>query len=132
MYNPLGTDTGDKNSDGQNVSGLLAQHNSANNINDINFLNINQTITCIAAGSLSSISMNKANDSLDNIETEEIKPQSLNTSNTHKISTRFSKAQQSQNNHDLLVVGTTTSIHVYDILHNTDLYYKEACNTKFN
>lgn len=125
MYNPLGSSTEDSRNNGnQNVSGLLAQHDPASNINDINFLNINQTITCIAAGSLSSVSMNKTNESMDNIENEDVRQQS----NTVKLSTRFNKSQQSQNNHDLLVVGTTTSIHVYDILHNTDLYYKEACN----
>ncbi|KAJ6218855.1 hypothetical protein RDWZM_004667 [Blomia tropicalis] len=31
-------------------------------------------------------------------------------------------------NNDVLVVGTKTSIHVYDILHNSDLYYKEIAD----
>jgi hypothetical protein len=37
-------------------------------------------------------------------------------------------------NNDVLVIGTPTSIMVYDVLNNTDLFYKEVCilcNFKF-
>lgn len=121
------------NRDSTNDGIRLAQHSSATIAADLNFLNINQTITCLAAGSISSISLK------DTLNDNDIAPHSSSvviTSNKEtlinsagsgrKISLKSKNLQQTNKNNDILIVGTKTSIHAYDILHNSDLYYKEV------
>ena len=76
--------------------------------NDINFLNINQTVNSLAAGKL--------------------KPshRQLSASNAINNSNQQNNKQQGSFNNDVLVVGTPTSIMCYDVLNNTDLFYKDV------
>lgn len=104
----------------------MGQFTTASSGNDLDFLNINQTITCLAAGPISTSSTVKS------------APDSTSNTSSPSVSTRAGGAgggvvrrkstlrQKNQLNNDVLVVGTKTSIHVYDILHNSDLYYKEV------
>lgn len=93
----------------------MGQFTTASSGNDLNFLNINQTITCVAAGPLSTTTVTKSNESI-------VSSSAKSSGHGRKTSTR----RKSLLNNDVLVVGTSTSVHVYDILHNTDLYYKEV------
>ncbi|KAH9526076.1 Bardet-Biedl syndrome 2 protein, variant 2 [Dermatophagoides farinae] len=119
-----------------NDGSRLAQHTSSTIASDLNFLNINQTITCLAAGSISSLSLKDTVNDTD-LATHTNSSVIVNTSNKktsinsagsgRKISLKTKNLQKQANNknNDILIVGTKTSIHAYDILHNTDLYYKE-------
>ncbi len=79
--------------------------------NDINFLNINQTVNSLTTGKLKPV--NQINNNQNN-----------NPNQSNK-SSRANSANSSPNN-DVLVIGTPTSIMVYDVLNNTDLFYKEV------
>lgn len=107
----------------------MGQFTTASSGNDLDFLNINQTITCLAAGPISSNATSSA--------LSEAKSSSAGSKASGSGAVgggvgpvrRKSIRQKNQINNDVLVVGTKTSIHVYDILHNSDLYYKEVCDT---
>lgn len=101
----------------------MGQFTTASSGNDLDFLNINQAITCLAAGPIASNSLNSG------IETSSASSAKMTggLSGTRRKSIR----RKSQINNDVLVVGTKTSVHVYDILHNSDLYYKEVRGTLF-
>ena len=103
----------------------MGQFSTASSGNDLDFLNINQTINCIAAGPISSRSlpMSSGSDSRGS----SIRPQITGQSDAGVVRKK-SIRRKSQLNNDALVVGTKSSIHVYDILHNSDLYYKEVCD----
>lgn len=114
------------------------QFTTAQSGNDLHFLNINQLITCLATGPISG--------NLAQLSSSTGRQQQGPSSGGKSSGTRFSRANsnasagnsgrreikrstssaQMMTSIDLLVVGTKTSIHVYDILNNTDLYYKEV------
>lgn len=136
MHNPHNRSVYDPDSSvsvaAENNGVSMGQFTTASSGNDLDFLNINQTITCLAAGpiSTSTHAMNA--------------PESKSNSAASSVSTRVGAGaggvvrrkstlrQKNQLNNDVLVVGTKTSIHVYDILHNSDLYYKEVSFYDYN
>lgn len=116
--------------------------------NDINFFNINQTITCITTGAITSTTAPSGGGPGDqpsgptNVRFNvPLSGHGLGRSksrgagggggkgnNSPSLMRKELSVKQRQTalNNDLLIVGTNTSIHVYDILHNVDLYYKEV------
>lgn len=97
-----------------------------NSGNDLNFLNINQTITCIGAGPISSTTNDSSRSSSSTMIESSINSGTKRGNVPIPAARRKSIHRKGTLNNDVLVVGTKTSIHVYDILHNSDLYYKEV------
>lgn len=104
----------------------MGQFTTASSGNDLDFLNINQTITCLAAGPISTSSTavsaaeSKSNSAASSVSSR------VGGGGGGVVRRKSTLRQKNQLNNDVLVVGTKTSIHVYDILHNSDLYYKEV------
>lgn len=131
---PQGRDHNVESSDEPNEQ-PPGQFTTAQSGNDLHFLNINQTITCLATGAISG--------NLAQAPSGAAGRQPRQSSGALNSGSRFSRANSNASSSrreikrsassvqaitsiDLLVVGTKTSIHVYDILNNTDLYYKEV------
>ena len=105
----------------------MGQFSTTSSGNDLDFLNINQSITCLAAGSItthSNLTSNEIQSSSNSVGSRGGNGKMASQSDERRKSIG-SRKNQIYNN-DVLVVGTKTSIHVYDILHNSDLYYKEV------
>ena len=115
----------------------MGQFTAAVGGSDLDFLNINQTITCIAAGPIASRTTN----ALKNSGSQRIGSGSGASNEGLGIGNRVGAAAVNRRKsirlpntttsgsaatNDILVVGTKTSIHAYDILHNSDLFYKEV------
>lgn len=99
---------------------------SASGAGDLNFLNFNQTITYLAAGPISSSTVTGSETAVvDSAGGGGAGGTDKRKSGSRKVSMKRQQSQQ-QLNHDILMVGTKSSVHAYDILHNTDLYYKEV------
>lgn len=132
MHNPHNRSVYDPDnslSSSRDGDSAVGQFTTASSGNDLDFLNINQTITCLAAGPISS---NETSSALSEVK---ISSAGSKASGSGTVGAgvgpvrRKSIRQKNQINNDVLVVGTKTSIHVYDILHNSDLYYKEVSDT---
>lgn len=126
VYDPDSSVSSSSNNTTAENGAAMGQFTTASSGNDLDFLNINQTITCLAAGPISSSSH-----AMNNAETKNNSSSSSSVVGAGKqsggvVRRKSTLRQKNQLNNDVLVVGTKTSIHVYDILHNSDLYYKEV------
>ena len=83
--------------------------------NDIDFLNINQKINCLTTGQLKPLI---SDDNKIMGKGSNVKLKSINDNENDPLAVKH--------NNDLLIIGTPTSLMVYDVLNNSDLFYREV------
>ncbi|XP_054160057.1 Bardet-Biedl syndrome 2 protein homolog [Oppia nitens] len=94
-------------------------------VSDINYLNINQTVNALAAGKLRQSRPTSTVGGNQKSANNKSRTSSANSS-TGSTSGGGVGGTNSGGDNDVLVIGTPTSIMVYDVITNSDLFYKEV------